>query len=102
MSIAKTVLSEERENLLRQLARAESQLAELPEGTIHLKKIKGRIYPYRVYRSGEKVVSVLVKQSESLDDLQVQIARRVKLKKKIQKIKSEIRMIDLSLKRVRT
>jgi len=100
MSIARVILEEELENLSRQLKRNVKEYENLPSGSIRMKKINGREYPYRQYKEHGKVISIAIKKNEDIKVIEFKIKKRKKLKEKIREIKMEIIVIEISLKHI--
>ncbi len=101
MAIAKSILEEELENLKRQLDRASKEYATFPRGSLRMKNINGKDYPYLQYKSNGKVVSVAVKKTENLAALKMELEKRDKIKLKVRQLKVEIQQIEKSLKSLR-
>lgn len=100
MSIAKVILEEELENLERQLKRNVKEYEDLPSGSIRMKKINGREYPYRQYKERGKVISIAIKKNEDIEVIKFRIQKRKKVKEKVREIKMEIVAIEISLKHI--
>lgn len=98
MAIAKSILEEELKNLRRQLDRASKEYESFPRGSLRFKNINGKDYPYLQYKSKGKVVSVAVKKSDNLEELQMELKKRDKAKMKMRQLKIEIQQLEKSLK----
>lgn len=98
MSIVRAILEEELENLMRQLERNIKEFEKLPSGSIRMKKINGREYPYLQYKEHGKVISKAIKKSEDIKVIEFKIKKRKQLKGKVREMKMEIVEIGVSLK----
>jgi len=101
MSISKNILSEEHENLLRQLNRFMDEKKRLPKGSIRMKSIRKKKYPYLQYKENGKVKSKLIKQDDDIDEIIKKIERRKIIEVRIRNIKVEIREIEKALKKLK-
>lgn len=99
MSIAKHILKEEHDNLMRQLERTQREIEQLPKGSIRYKKINGKEYPYLQYKENGQVKSALIKKNEDTEKVGKEVERRKKLKIKSRQLIEEIREIERVLKR---
>jgi|LGVF01.2.fsa_nt_gb hypothetical protein len=101
MSIVRAILEEERVNLIRQLERNIKEFEKLPSGSIRMKKISGREYPYLQYKENGKVVSKAIKKSDDIKVVEFKIKKRRQLKDKVREMKREIVEIEASLKHLK-
>lgn len=93
--ILKGMLEEELDRQQRLENKILSDIANLPKGSLQLKKIKDGHYYYLAYREGDKVKSVYVRP-EKLDELKREVEDRRQLEILLKSIKKNIR----SLKKV--
>ena len=101
MEILKGVLEEELENSKRRIYAFENALKELPKGSLHEKKIKGRKYFYRVYWNSKEKKNIFELLSEKPSDRLIDSYERAKSKRAY--YKNQIRILKLQvqlLKRV--
>ncbi|MCK5764009.1 MAG: hypothetical protein KAH05_07810, partial [Clostridiales bacterium] len=83
-----------------QLERTLKEIEKLPRGSIRIKKINGRDYPYLQYKEHRKVKSVAIKKNDDIQAIEFKIKKRKQLKNKIRLMKREIKEIETSLKRL--
>lgn len=102
MSIARTILEEEHENLLRQLNHNIQEFEKMQKGSIRMKKINGRKYPYLQYKENGKVISKAIKKSEDIEVVKFKVKKRKQLKNKVREMKKEIVKIEKSLKHLKS
>ncbi len=99
MPVIKEVLKEELERLQRMEKAYLRKISELPKGSIVMKKIAGRAYPYRAFRVGSQVKSEYLKISrEELEQLKSQINQRRKYEKTLKDIRADCKFIKAALK----
>ncbi len=92
MTVMEEVLLEEYMRALRIERLLNSEIAELPKGSIQKKKIKGREYFYLQYRCEAAVKSVYVK-AQDIPELTKKLEKRkenISALKEIQKTKAQI------------
>ena len=100
MPVIKDVLKEELERLQRMEKAYLLKLSQLPKGSICMKKIAGKMYPYRAFRKGNQVKSVYLKMNqEELELLKSQINQRRKFERALRSIKEDCKFIKASLKK---
>jgi hypothetical protein len=87
-SVVKELLLDELRRVENMEKAFEKQISKYPKGSIQIKKINGKQYPYLCYREGGKVVSKYLKVSP----IELEI-----VKKRIQERKQR----EMSLKRIR-
>lgn len=68
------------------------KIAELPRGSIRLKHIAGKSYPYLVFRDGLRVKTKYIKKEE-LQELQYKISLRQKYEKALKEIRKDCRLL---------
>lgn len=85
-----TILYDERESRMRQIARIDSILSTLPKGNISIKHIAGKEHTYLQYREGKKVIcksvspldqtktALLIKQRTLLETQKNELSEEVK------------------------
>lgn len=95
--IIKSVLIEEQRRLERALKAYESEIKNLPKGSIQMKKINGRIYAYRAWRSGNNIVTERI-MDEVIDEMRKNINRRQRIEKQIREIKKELKYLEKVIK----
>lgn len=100
MPVMKDVLIEELERLERMEKAYLKKISELPKGSISMKKIAGKMYPYRAYREGNKVISEYLKVNhKELEQLKSQINQRRKYEESIKAIREDCKFIKAALKK---
>ncbi len=98
MSIIKSVLEDEY-NRLKDMERVYlRKLKDLPRGSIVMKKIKSKKYPYLVYREGKKVKTQYIKKKD-LPAIKNQIIQRKKYEKYLQEIYKDFIIIKKAIKK---
>ncbi len=96
MKVLKGILKEEEERLKEAEGSYECEIAKLPKGSVQLKRIKERDYPYRAYRKGERVVY------EYLGDLNPEELKGVKQKIELRRrYEEKLREVRVNLKEVK-
>jgi hypothetical protein len=100
MGVLRGILKEERERLKEVEKSYLREIANLPEGSIQIKKIKERSYPYRVRSKKGKVrCEYLGKMSEAkLKELKEKIARRKKYRSLLKEARANQKMIRRALR----
>lgn len=100
MPVIKDMLKEELIRLDRMEKAYQQKISQLPKGTIIMKKIAGKVYPYRAYRIGVQVKSEYLKVSrKELEDLKIQIDQRKKYEVAVKSIKEDKNFIIAALKK---
>ncbi len=94
------ILENERGRLVKLLTKYESQLPELPKGSLSIKKRSNRGYAYLAHREGKKVVFDYVgpASSNAVQDLGQMIERRKELEDKIRQVKQNLKAVERSLR----
>jgi hypothetical protein len=96
MKVLKGILKEEEARLKEAGGSYEREIAKLPKGSIHLKRIKERDYAYRAYRKGKRVVY------EYLGDLKPAELKGVKEKVELRRrYEGKLREVRKNLREVR-
>ena len=100
MAVVMDILDNERRRLVKLLSKYESELSELPKGSISIKKRRNRDYAYLAHREGKKVVSDYVgpASSDAVHDLGKMIERRKELEDKIRQVKQNLKVVERSLR----
>lgn len=76
------------------------KLAALPRGNVQFKNIKGKLYPYLVYREGMQVKSKYLKLGEAeLEDLKFKLAQRQKYMEDLRELKRDCRILEKAINR---
>jgi hypothetical protein len=100
MPVIKDVLKEELERLQRMEKAYLNKISQLPKGSVCMKKIAGKIYPYRAFRMGNQVKSEYLKMSqEELELLKSQISQRRKYERVLKSIREDSKFIKAALKK---
>ncbi|WP_227766348.1 hypothetical protein [Zhaonella formicivorans] len=97
MLVIRGVLQEELERQQRMLKAYLAKLEALPKGNIVPKKVNGRNYSYLQFRSGRRVVSQYIPESE-LPIIKAKIEERKRYQKTVRDIQKEIKFIQKALK----
>ncbi|OGP23917.1 MAG: hypothetical protein A2X87_04225 [Deltaproteobacteria bacterium GWC2_42_51] len=85
MSVVKNTLQENYIFFLRELSRIEHELANLPKGSISVKKIGGISYYYHQWREGKKVNTVSLGRKAPVD-----LINKIKRRKTLETQKKEV------------
>ena len=96
MSIFDDVLNEEYERIQRIHAAYIKELAALGEdarGSVRMKRINNKQYPYRQYREGSKIKSIFIK-SDELEKVKKTIQRRKELEDAVKRIEKEKKRLE--------
>lgn len=99
MSILEEVLIEEYQRSLRTSAALRNAIASLPKGSVQMKRIKGREYPYLQWREGKKVCSAYI-HKEDLENVRRAVEQRKGHEKALKEQEESRRMIVRALGRV--
>ena len=100
MPVIKDMLKEELNRLERMEKAYQQKISQLPKGSIVMKKIAGKMYPYRAFRKGAQVKSEYLKVSqEELEQLKIQINQRRKYEDALKSIKEDSKFIKVALKK---
>jgi len=94
------ILDSERRRLVKLLAKYESQLSELPKGSISIKKRSNRYYAYLAHREGKRVVFDYVGRasSDAARELTQMIERRKEIEDKVRQVKQNLKGVERSLR----
>lgn len=100
MAVVIDILDNERGRLVKLLSKYESQLSELPRGSISIKKRGKREYAYLAHREKRKVVFDYVGPagSAAVDELRDLVNMRKTLENKIRQAKDNLRVVERSLR----
>jgi hypothetical protein len=93
MSVLSEILQEEYDRLKATIVSYEKEVAGLPKGSIVIKRIGGREYPYLQWREGTRVKSRFIKK-EDLLYLKDQVNRRREYEKQIRALYSSKKEFD--------
>ena len=95
MKVLKGILKEEQERLKEAQGSYEREIAQLPKGSVQLKRIKERDYAYRAYRRGKRVVYEYVGdlQPEELKGLKQKIELRQRYEEKLREVKMNLKEV---------
>ncbi len=98
MKVLKGILKEEEERLKEAQGSYEREIAKLPKGSVQLKRIKEKNYPYRAYRKGKQVVFEYLGSldSEELNGLR----QKIELRQRYEKMLREVRVNLKEVKRM--
>jgi hypothetical protein len=88
VSIIKSVLAEEVERSKQMESLYKKELETLPKGSIQMKKIRGKEYPYLCYRMGKKVKTEYVKK-EQFDEVWKKLEKRKQLESSLKRLKED-------------
>lgn len=99
MVAIKSILEEELGRLREAAQSYEKQLQSLPKGSIQQKRIKGKFYPYLVFRKGKRVISQYLGRSgkKELERLQASILSRRKQEATLLQVQRNISQIKQML-----
>lgn len=90
--ILHTVL-QEKQRIEYMLKKYQSELADLPKGTISEKNVGGKVYYYLKYRDGKKVVSQYVSKKE-IDNVRGLVEKRRHIEAMIKSLYDEKAIAD--------
>lgn len=77
MSLLTEAVAQEQRRIERLICQYETELSDLPKGTLIAKQIKGNQYYYLQYRDGKKIVSAYIgRQGDKVEELKQKIDRR--------------------------
>lgn len=93
MAVIKGVLKEEYARLKDMERVYLSKLRELPRGSIVMKKINNKQYPYLVYREGKKVKTKYIRKKD-LPTITKQISQRKRYEKSLKEIYEDFKCIE--------
>ena len=90
MSVIKNIVANEEKVFLRLKNQYEKELKTLPKGTL---TIKNKVYYYLNYvENGEMISKYIGKQSDFVDELKRQIAKRQHIEKLIRNLNYELKI----------
>lgn len=100
MAVVIDILDNERRRLVKLLSKYESELSELPKGSISIKKRSNRDYAYLAHREDKKVVFDYIGpvSSDAVKELSRMIERRKELEDKIRQVKQNLKAVERSLR----
>ena len=100
MAIVHDILEDERNRLLELIERYGDQLAELPRGSISIKKRRGRDYCYLAFRDGDKVrfEYLGLPESEAVAECKSFLSRRKEIEAKLKQVKHSLQEVERSLR----
>ena len=100
MSIFSGVVQEEKQRLESLMQFYVQKVENLPKGSMSFKKKSNHIYGYRVFRENKHVRFVYIgKQgTDSVHEVEKQIAERIKFEQQLKVIKKELQNIEKSLR----
>ena len=95
-----SVFKDELERTKRLISRYESEVENLPKGSIFKRKIGNNEYFYLNYREEKKVISKFLGKADSYDEteLREKIEQRKKIEKLLKKLHSEQKQLEKELK----
>jgi hypothetical protein len=93
MSVLSEILQEEYERLKATIASYEKEASGLPKGSVVIKRIGGREYPYLQWREGKQVKSRFIKAGD-LSYINDQVNRRREYEKQIRSLYSSKKEFD--------
>ncbi|MDR1292681.1 MAG: hypothetical protein LBJ91_04720 [Clostridiales Family XIII bacterium] len=93
MSVLSEILQEEYDRLKATITSYEKEAAGLPKGSVVIKRIGGREYPYLQWREGKQVKSRFIKAGDLLH-LKDQVNRRREYEKLIRSLYSSKKEFD--------
>ena len=100
MAVVMDILEDERRRVVRLISKYESEMSELPKGSISIKKRSSRDYAYLAHREGRKVVFDYVgpASSDAVQELRGKIKRRKELEDRIRQVKRNLKAVERSLR----
>lgn len=96
MAILDDVLKEEYDRLNRMESAYQKELSILGDaakGSVRMKPINGKRYPYRQYREGDRIKSDFIPK-ENLSNVQSAISRRKELQDGMKRLKAEKKRLE--------
>lgn len=94
MSTLSEIINQYKKQLLDLKDRYCSQISSLPKGTLTVKKLGGGEYWYLKYREGKKIITKYIgKISDSVIEIEKQIALRKTLEKMLKELEAELALI---------
>jgi hypothetical protein len=100
MRIIKGMLEEELQNSLRMKKGYENALSKLPQGSLAIKRIKGREYCYLAKRVGKKVKYIYKGKMPEAEKKKYEDAKKLRAKYRslLSQVKKQIRFLRSSLR----
>jgi len=100
MKVLKGILKEEESRLKEAQGSYEREIASLPKGSIQLKRIKEKNYPYRAYRKGKRVVYEYLGELEpgELEGVKKKICLRQLYEKKLREVRANLKELKRMLR----
>jgi len=95
MAVLDYVLEEELSRLQRFLSHLKEDHEKIPKGSVVLKRKSNRLYAYRVFRQGQRVITEYVGPAASL-----QAAKLGQLIEERRKLAAEIKAVEASIARL--
>jgi len=100
MAIIHDILEDERKRLLELKKRYKDQLADLPKGTISIKKRRGRDYCYLAFRDGDKVRFryLGLPESQAVAEAKSALSRRKDIEANLKQMRQSLQEVERSLR----
>lgn len=89
MYIIDTVIQQEKERNLQMQKEYERRIAELPRGSLYIRKLYNKEYCYLRYKKDGKVHNVYAGKAEKAAEIEEQIKKRKHLEKMLANLKAE-------------
>lgn len=86
-------VKQEKQRIEYMLAKYQNKLSDLPKGTISVKAVGEKIYYYRKYRDGKKVVSQYVSKKE-IEKVHALIEKRRHIEAMVKSLQEEKAIAD--------
>lgn len=93
MNLLLHTVMQERRRIENMLAQYETELSQLPKGTISEKNSGGKTYYYLKYRDGKKVVSKYIGRQE-IDEVRDRVEKRKHIEAMIRSLQEEKTIAD--------
>lgn len=93
MNLILHTVMQEKQRIEYMLEKYQSELADLPKGTISEKTVDGKVYYYLKYRDGKKVVSQYVSKKE-IDNVRGLVEKRRHIEAMIKSLHDEKAIAD--------
>lgn len=93
MNLLLHTVMQERQRIENMLAQYETELRQLPKGTISEKNSGGKNYYYLKYRDGKKVVSKYIGRQE-IDEVRERVEKRKHIEAMIRSLQEEKTIAD--------
>lgn len=95
MEILRNILSESNDYYINAKKKIEKELKILPKGSIKRRKISGKVYYYRQYRLGNKVIQKYLGRRKP-EEIIKKINERKSLKAELKKVNESLKVIKRS------